>query len=263
METNRITILITGGKGGWTYSVSMSRTAAWVAALAVALITIGLVVTLALYGRVAVVAARVGSLERENAVLKGENLRVNDLKAEVDRLRTFEAKILTLMGIDTLTVARSNFEDAWGGRPGAESAEAGQGPIEFMWPTRGVVSRSFKTGPGTGAPHLGIDIAAELGAPVLAAFDGKVVFAGVDSVFGKMIVIDHGNGITTLYGHNSKLLVKDGDMVGGGELIARVGTTGRSSAPHLHFEVHEGERAVDPFKYLQKQTVSSGLSRRR
>jgi murein DD-endopeptidase MepM/ murein hydrolase activator NlpD len=231
----------------------MSRAVAWGAALALSLLLIGLIVALALYGRMAGLAGRAASLERENAVLRTENERVNGLRTEVERLRTFEAKILMIMGIDTLDV-RGDLGDelALTGR-GADSLRLSQGPVQFRWPTRGVISRGYKTGPGTGAPHMGLDIAADMGAPVVAALRGQVVFAGVDSVFGKLVVIDHGKGLRTLYGHNSKLLVKVGDMVDGGQLIARVGSTGRSSAPHLHFEVHQGEEAVDPLKYLQKR----------
>jgi murein DD-endopeptidase MepM/ murein hydrolase activator NlpD len=253
LANQRITIVVTSGKGGWTYTASMSRPVALAAALAAALVVIGLVTTLALYGRVATVAARAASLERENAELRAENERVKDLEADVDRLRSFEAKILAIMGIDSLAVPGEPSDQASGTGGGADSPGRGQGPVQFRWPTRGVISRGYKAGPGTGAPHMGLDIAAELGAPVVAALSGRVVFAGVDSVFGNEVVIDHGNTLTSLYGHNSKLLVKVGDMVRGGQLIARVGSTGRSSAPHLHFEVRRGERAVDPLKYLQKK----------
>jgi murein DD-endopeptidase MepM/ murein hydrolase activator NlpD len=253
LEHKRITIIITSGKGGWTYSASMSRALAWTAAFAIVLIILGLVVTLALYGRVAALASRAGSLERENVLLKTQNERVADLASEVDRLRTFEAKILSIMGIDTLNVQRGSLDDAFRVQRLADSLDLNQGPVQFQWPARGVISRGYKSGPGTGSPHFGLDIAGDSGSPVVAALSGYVAFAGVDSVFGKMIVLDHGNGLSTLYGHNSKLLVKEGDMVEGGQLIARLGSTGRSSAPHLHFEVRVGGTAIDPLKYLSKK----------
>jgi murein DD-endopeptidase MepM/ murein hydrolase activator NlpD len=231
----------------------MSRALAWTVASLIVLVLIGIIVLLALYGKVAVMASRAEELERKNAALEAENQQVVALTSEIDRLRTFEAKILSIMGIDTLNVMREGLGSASERQGSGDSLTASQGPVQFQWPVRGVISRGYKIGPGTGSPHLGLDIAGDLGAPVVAALGGYVTFAGADSIFGNMIVIDHGNGLTTLYGHNSKLLVKTGDMVREGQLIARLGSTGRSSAPHLHFEVQVEGNAVDPLRYLQKK----------
>jgi murein DD-endopeptidase MepM/ murein hydrolase activator NlpD len=122
-----------------------------------------------------------------------------------------------------------------------------------VWPATGVISRGYRLDRTSGTPHLGIDIAGETGSPIKAGQGGLVTYAGTDSVFGNMVIIDHGGGVTSLYGHNSSLLVRRGENVRRGQVIARLGSTGRSSAPHLHFEVREGESRVDPLKYLQKQ----------
>ena len=95
-----------------------------------------------------------------------------------------------------------------------------------------------------------MDIIAPRDTPVLAASDGRVTVAGWDDELGNMIVIEHSSGISTVYGHNAVLLVASGARVAGGQAIARVGSTGRSSAPHLHFEVRSSQQAVDPEVFL-------------
>jgi murein DD-endopeptidase MepM/ murein hydrolase activator NlpD len=103
---------------------------------------------------------------------------------------------------------------------------------------------------GRRAFHSGLDFAAEKGAAIHAAAGGSVVSAAFRSDYGWVVEIDHGNGLHTRYAHASRLLVKAGDVVAPGETIAAVGTTGRSTGPHLHFEVLRGGEATDPRRYL-------------
>ena len=99
-------------------------------------------------------------------------------------------------------------------------------------------------------PHEGIDLSARLGTPIYATADGKVLQAGYRAGgFGKKVLLDHGFGYRTLYGHCNEVLVKPGQEVSRGEVIARVGSTGLSKAPHLHYEVHVNGRPVDPINY--------------
>jgi murein DD-endopeptidase MepM/ murein hydrolase activator NlpD len=104
---------------------------------------------------------------------------------------------------------------------------------------------------GRSAMHEGIDFNAPTGTPILAAGGGHVLYAGPHSSYGNHVDIDHGNGVVTRYAHASKLLVKEGDIVKQGQKIAEVGSTGRSTGSHLHFEVRVQEQAQDPLKYLQ------------
>lgn len=99
--------------------------------------------------------------------------------------------------------------------------------------------------------HTGIDIAAEMGAPIVAAADGQVIFAGYYGGYGYAVIIDHGDGISTLYAHNSVLLVKEGDMVKRGQVISKAGSTGLSTGPHLHFEVRKNGVPVNPIDWLK------------
>ena len=98
--------------------------------------------------------------------------------------------------------------------------------------------------------HTGIDIAVPSGTSVIAANAGKVIYSGYNGGYGNTVIIDHGGKISTLYAHNSKLLVKVGDKVEKGKVISKSGSTGLSTGPHLHFEVRENGQHVDPMKYL-------------
>ena len=98
--------------------------------------------------------------------------------------------------------------------------------------------------------HEGVDFAAESGTPINAAASGKVIYADVHPAYGKCVEIDHGNGLVTRYAHGSELLVKEGDLVVRGQRISRVGSTGRSTGPHLHFEVRLNGVAQNPGRFL-------------
>lgn len=117
----------------------------------------------------------------------------------------------------------------------------------FCWPVAGKVSRPFceKTN------HRGIDILAPEGTPIHAAKDGTVIYSGDKLAgYGNLIIIDHGGGVASVYGHNRCNLVRLNQKVRRGQVIAEVGQTGRATAPHVHFEVREGSKAVDPRKFL-------------
>jgi murein DD-endopeptidase MepM/ murein hydrolase activator NlpD len=108
--------------------------------------------------------------------------------------------------------------------------------------------------------HAGLDFAAPVGTAILAAAGGVVSAAEYHSAYGNMVVIDHGNGLQTLYAHASKLDVRQGEIVRKGQQIGRVGATGRSTGPHLHFEVHEKGVPQNPFRFLSRQPTDSPLA---
>lgn len=123
------------------------------------------------------------------------------------------------------------------------------------WPTRGGwISSGFgpRLDPFTGRPefHEGVDIAAPKGTPIYAMAAGVVSYAGLDGGYGKMVQINDGNGLSTRYGHTSKILVKVGERVNKGQEIALVGSTGYSTGPHVHFEVLRRDHEVNPMPYL-------------
>ena len=110
----------------------------------------------------------------------------------------------------------------------------------------------YRTSPFTGRRefHKGYDIANRLGTPVSATADGVVSFTGPKGTLGKMVIIDHGHGMVTRFGHCHKILVKRGDAVKRGDTIALMGNTGRSTGPHVHYEVHLNGLPVNPEKYI-------------
>lgn len=121
-------------------------------------------------------------------------------------------------------------------------------------PARGFVTSTFGTrvDPFTGLStlHPGIDFSANIGAPVSATADGLVIFAGSDGAYGRQIKIDHGNSLVTSYGHLAKMHVKLGESVKRGQLIGEIGNTGRSTGPHLHYEVRVNGIPQDPRRFL-------------
>lgn len=124
--------------------------------------------------------------------------------------------------------------------PGAK-----KGTGRFVWPTSGYVTQAFKP------LHRALDIARGTGTPIKAADTGYVVVAGWSNAgYGNYVVVDHGNGYQTLYAHLSRIFVQPGDVVGQGAVIGNMGNTGRSTGPHLHFEIRKGGIQLNPVSYL-------------
>lgn len=129
------------------------------------------------------------------------------------------------------------------------NAMPSRSPVAASYITSGFGRRADPFGGGA-AWHKGIDFSARTGDPVMAVADGVVSFSGVRSGYGKVVEIDHGNGYVTRYAHNSANIVQVGDLVRVGQQIARAGSTGRSTGAHVHFEVWENGRVMNPRKYL-------------
>jgi murein DD-endopeptidase MepM/ murein hydrolase activator NlpD len=123
-----------------------------------------------------------------------------------------------------------------------------------VWPARGWITSDFgqRTDPYTAerVMHEGLDIAAPFGKEVTAPADGTVIFAGLEGSYGNVLVVDHGYGVKTRYGHLSKVAVKSGDRIRRGDLIGAVGNTGRSTGPHLHYEVRINGIPENPRKFI-------------
>lgn len=127
--------------------------------------------------------------------------------------------------------------------------------IPSLWPVRGQITAAFgqRMDPlsGEGAFHAGLDISAPSGTRVESAADGIVFHAGPDADYGNAILVDHGYGITTKYAHLSKVYVVVGQQIKRGQIIGAVGMTGKTTGPHLHYEVHVNETPVNPSRYLR------------
>ena len=139
-------------------------------------------------------------------------------------------------------------------RASASPAPAVSGSGRFIYPVNGRISSNYgyRVHPISGARrlHAGMDIAAGTGTPIGAAGNGTVIFAGWRGGYGNCIMIDHGGGIVTLYGHQSSLATSVGQSVSTGQTIGYVGSTGYSTGPHLHWEVRVNGSPVDPRGYV-------------
>ena len=177
--------------------------------------------------------------EREVVLQKAQNDRATAMQA-VEELNASSAQITALLK------ARQAER--------AAARAAAQGSGQLGWPVSGEITSpyGYRTHPiwGTTIYHSGIDIGVDEGTPVHAADGGTVVWSGWMGGYGYAVVIDHGNGMSTLYGHNSELAVSEGQDVSKGQVIAYAGSTGNSTGPHVHFEVRISGDPVDPMGYL-------------
>jgi murein DD-endopeptidase MepM/ murein hydrolase activator NlpD len=129
-----------------------------------------------------------------------------------------------------------------------------------IWPVDGVLMSGFgeRTDPfsGEGARHAGVDISARIGTPARATADGVVIYADFSSGYGRLVIVDHGNGYETYYAHLSRFDVVGGQEIRQGETVGAVGTSGRVTAPHLHYEVRVRKAPVNPYRFLVGKTLA-------
>jgi murein DD-endopeptidase MepM/ murein hydrolase activator NlpD len=201
---------------------------------------------------VATQAARVGGLEREVARLEEERARVTALARDLSQAEQQYARVRQLLGVE-------------GGNAGQEvllpplrSDEASATPLPAQanwpsaWPLTGTGFITQMRNDVDERRHPGLDIAVAADSYIRAAGAGVVRDAGTDDVYGHFILIDHGDGLESMYGHASRLFVQAGDRVERHEVIALSGSTGRSTAPHLHFEIRKDGQPVDPLAYVRQ-----------
>lgn len=155
----------------------------------------------------------------------------------VDPNQLSVGQVLVLPGVTSSTLVQH------GSRP-TRQVTAG-----LLWPVFGRLSSPF--GPRWGRMHNGIDLAVPFGTPIKAAQSGTVITAGWMGGYGRTVIIRHDNGLVTLYAHASRLLVKRGERIQQGQIIARVGSSGNSTGPHLHFEVVVNNRPQNPLRFLR------------
>ena len=245
----RVSIIIMqgGGEEPRTFDLSRRRVRMFqVLAVGLGLMIVGMTAS---WASIARRAARAGDLEHQNDSLLARHGRMDSLAARIAVMEEREAGIRLLFGI-----SESQDSALWLGSPGSAtgakgSLAAGNTDTEpTAWPltTRGFVTQSD----GAEGDHPGIDIAVPTGSYVRASGGGEVVDAANDPVYGLFVLIDHGNGIRSRYGHASYLVAERGWRVRQGEVIALSGSTGRSTAPHLHFEILLNGRPIDPLSMV-------------
>jgi murein DD-endopeptidase MepM/ murein hydrolase activator NlpD len=213
-------------------------------------------------------AARVPGLEREVSRLRVENSRVQQLASALNRAEANYQELRQMLGVNAPPVSRSggtvarnaDFGTTMRAVPIRAAIPGGAGRYESgaseptHWPldVKGFVTRG-QVRPGVvDESHPGIDIAVPLGIPVRASGGGSVSAAGYDADYGLFVLLRHPSGYETMYGHMSRLIAAEGDDVQAGQVIGLSGNSGRSTAPHLHFEIRRDGKSVDPLELVKK-----------
>ncbi|MBA2340050.1 MAG: peptidoglycan DD-metalloendopeptidase family protein [Pyrinomonadaceae bacterium] len=222
-------------------------------------------------------------VDRENNHLRSENERhrqqLNVLKTRVEAIENASRRLAEMSGVDAQDGEASARERGRGGPVfvaenskslnevenqtsnleqqlrRVESALEERARVPSIWPVEGYLTDGFgmRRAPFDNSAvefHAGQDVAAGWGTSVAAAGNGTVTFAGVQNGYGQLVVVDHGNNLTTRYGHLSSIDVSAGQTVKRGDCVGSVGSTGRSTGPHLHYEVRIGDTPVNPRDYL-------------
>jgi murein DD-endopeptidase MepM/ murein hydrolase activator NlpD len=218
---------------------------------------VSMVIFVATYGKLLLKAREAVILERQVTELTRRNEQVGELMRNLASLRTMNLQVRRMLGIDVseedslaMQPDMAHGGSAYNGFPADQEAALHATPS--FWPVRGYITRRFSISSGTGDEgyHPGIDIAVPRGTPVRAAAAGYVLESGWDDMYGYYVIIEHGYGIKTLYAHNDRLAVMKGERIGRGQTIGYSGNTGKSTAPHVHFEVIQNNNNVDPLNYL-------------
>lgn len=247
------------------------RVPAW-AARAIIVATViavtALILAVVFYGPTALAAARAPLLNREVQRLRAENARVTELARRLDEVESRYAHLRGMLGGNVgLPGATARASEARGddrlyvappmvaNAPADSDSVASDGPSPpRRWP---LTVSSYRTrGLAVGDPrletHTGLDLAVPVGSEVRATGGGQVSETGTDSAYGLFVRISHGSGYVSMYGHLSRVVVTRGVAVRAGQVIGLSGNTGRSTAPHLHFEILRGGRSVDPLSLVKE-----------
>lgn len=233
-------------------------------------VLVAVVILVAAYGPIVAAAAREPLLARQVERLTVENRRVAELARALDDAEARYAQLRGMLGAQ-LGAPPADSEAAVPGEPserlyvapplvarapgaGGDSAAAAGPSIPHVWP---LVVPSYRTRGMVGAgstqeTHPGIDLAVPVGSDVRATGGGIVREAGQDSAYGFYVLIQHPQGYQSMYGHLSRILVARNDVVRAGQVIALSGNTGRSTAPHLHFEIRRGGQSLDPLTLVRE-----------
>ncbi len=220
-----------------------------------------IVLAAVLYAPIARAASQVPGLTRDVERLSAENQQVHELSATIDAIEARYDQLVSMLGADIvpeledpetmLPVAYTVFARHPDATPCYETGSSR--PRHWPLGGAGVITRG-PVGVGSSTEvHNGIDIAVARGTVVRAAGGGVVTQAGFDAEYGFFVRIDHANGFESMYGHMSRLVVSERDSVNAGQALGLSGSTGRSTAPHLHFEIFESGRSIDPIPMVTQE----------
>jgi len=255
-DDRRLTLIVIPHGDLETRTIEISYRRLKVALFGVAVLALVVVVVVGMWFPILAQAGRVGGLERDLARLEAERTRVAELARTLAEVEAQYERVRELLGA-TGTAADSGailppLRSDSIRRMSQEGSGGEDGDLSFgAWP---LASGGYITQVQSGAPgaHPGVDIAAPRNTQIRAAGPGVVREVGRNEVYGNYVVIDHGDGLESLYGHAARILIGRGDRVHGRKIIGFVGSTGQSSGYHLHFEVRRDGAAVDPLTYVRK-----------
>jgi murein DD-endopeptidase MepM/ murein hydrolase activator NlpD len=239
-------IVITSTHSGRSRYFFISRRIFKIFLVCSAVIAITLSVAVINYSRIYYQALETVILKRRNIEIEREFAKIQEIKENLQNVERSQQKIRAMLGVeqtpDEVVPVINEVDHEYSERIASGTKE--EENIPSILPTIGEISRNF------GDHHHGIDIAAPRFSPVVAAASGIVYEVGWDSIYGNYVVIEHNIHYTTFYGHLNSIAVQQNTKVNSGEIIGTVGSTGRSTSPHLHYEVRFAKKAVDPSGYL-------------
>jgi murein DD-endopeptidase MepM/ murein hydrolase activator NlpD len=213
-------------------------------------LVLGMVAFFAFYGKVVSRAAMTEQVMQENQALQRYRYKVQLLEENLNQARDFVSRMATMAGIDVQfpeippdSALMASFDDERGSTMPRSVAD--DFSIPSGMPVVGFITQDFEVEDSEHF-HPGIDIACAVGTPVLATGSGTVLYTGYDSTYGNIVVVEHNDSVTTVYGHNDSVLVQQGQPILAGSRIALSGNTGKSTAPHVHYELRIHDQPINP-----------------
>ncbi|NNE10243.1 MAG: peptidoglycan DD-metalloendopeptidase family protein [Gemmatimonadetes bacterium] len=276
MSNKRYSLIIAPSDGSKSYQLQVDRRTLVVLIAALAVLLMGFAFMIVTYGGLMHRVRNWQSLQGRVAELEARESHYQGLELEVVELREMDRRVRSLIGLPEAPSVTAEATDA--GVNGAEGLPAGAPRLvlseaimpdeaqlkkiekdldkyheKWRWPAEGFVSSEFGEERESGGIHSGLDIAAPRNTLIEAPRGGTVSAAGWNDTYGWVVVLDHGDGLNSIYCHNTKLVVQEGDKVSLGDPIAFLGNTGISTAPHLHFEIRKDGYAIDPVYLLSPE----------
>jgi len=239
-------IVVTSTHSGKSKYFFISRRILRIFTICIAVITLTVAFAVINYSRIYYQALETVILKRRNIEIEREFAKIQEIKENLKSVERSHQKIKAMLGVEQspdevepiINRVDHDYAEHIAGGTGKEDN------IPAILPTIGEISRNFAE------KHRGIDIAAPRFSPVVAAASGIVQEAGWDTIYGNYVIIEHDVNYSTFYGHLNSIATQKTTRVKGGEIIGTVGSTGRSTSPHLHYEVRFAQKAVDPSGYL-------------
>jgi len=245
-------LLVIPDHGGTTRSFEVAPFVARFLPLGLVLLSVLLVFLLGSWVYLAARASRVPELEERVAELEGQEEALRSLATRLEEAEARYDRLRVMFGTDSAGSASEVWLpaiDAGGSSPD-EPADGDNAPSSWPLTERGFITQTLLS--GDDGEHQGLDIAVPTHSYIRAAGNGEVVEVGEDSIYGRYVMLDHGGGYRSVYGHAAETLVTTGQEVRVNEVIALSGSTGRSTAPHLHFEILLNGEALDPLTLVEQ-----------